>query len=381
MRVMNIAVLAVAAVVLPLAAPVQASDGTEITTPYPAVAVEPGETVTFALTVTAPTPRRVDLAVSQLPDGWTATLRGGGLVIDSVMTDPETAPEVQLDVDVPPDASQGVYAAEVVATTAGVAHPLPLQLRVAEAVGGDVALTAEFPSLQGAADATFSFDLELANNTAEEQTFNLEAAGPEGWQVTATPSQEERAATATVPAGNTATIQVEADPPDTVTAGTYPIAVRASGGGQSAEAELEVVITGSYAMTLTTPDERLNAEATAGGSTDVALAIVNDGSAPLVAVELTADPPADWEVTFEPAIVEQIPPGETAMVSARIVPSGEAVAGDYIVGVSAATPEVSGNVDLRVTVETSAAWGLVGVLLILAALGGLAWVFRRYGRR
>src|SRR5680860_1875624 len=222
MRVMNIAVLAVAAVVLPLAAPVQASDGTEITTPYPAVAVEPGETVTFALTVTAPTPRRVDLAVSQLPDGWTATLRGGGLVIDSVMTDPETAPEVQLDVDVPPDASQGVYAAEVLATAAGVPHPLPLQLRVAEAVGGDVTLTAEFPSLQGAADATFSFDLELANNTAEEQTFNLEAAGPEGWQVTATPSQEERAATATVPAGNTATIQVEADPPDTVTAGTYP---------------------------------------------------------------------------------------------------------------------------------------------------------------
>ena len=86
-------------------------------------------------------------------------------------------------------------------------------------------------------------------------------------------------------------------------------------------------------------------------------------------------------MTFEPEIIEQIAPGETAMVNARIVPSGEAVAGDYIVGVSAATPEVSGNVDLRVTVETSAAWGLVGVLLILAALGGLAWVFRRYGRR
>jgi uncharacterized membrane protein len=34
-----------------------------------------------------------------------------------------------------------------------------------------------------------------------------------------------------------------------------------------------------------------------------------------------------------------------------------------------------------VTVETSPIWGVVGVLLIAAALGGMVLVFRRYGRR
>jgi uncharacterized membrane protein len=42
---------------------------------------------------------------------------------------------------------------------------------------------------------------------------------------------------------------------------------------------------------------------------------------------------------------------------------------------------VSEDVDLRTTVRTSGLWGFVGIALILAALGGLWWVFQRYGRR
>jgi hypothetical protein len=70
--------------------------GVSITTPYPAVAVEPGETTTFSLEVTAPTEQRVDLAVSQVPKGWDATLRGGGFIIDSVMTDRREPPDIHL---------------------------------------------------------------------------------------------------------------------------------------------------------------------------------------------------------------------------------------------------------------------------------------------
>ena len=39
------------------------------------------------------------------------------------------------------------------------------------------------------------------------------------------------------------------------------------------------------------------------------------------------------------------------------------------------------SLDIRVTVETPPIWGFVGIGLIIATLAGLAWVFRRFGRR
>jgi len=36
---------------------------------------------------------------------------------------------------------------------------------------------------------------------------------------------------------------------------------------------------------------------------------------------------------------------------------------------------------VRVTVETSMQWAIVGIAIIVATLAGLFWVFQRYGRR
>jgi uncharacterized membrane protein len=363
-------------------APAVAQEPIQIRTPYPAVAVEAGESVTFDIQVVADSPQSVALSVAEQPEGWNTTLRGGGFVIDGVFAETDEPPSVQLDVEVPPDAREGTHEVIVVASRGGVESRLPLRLRIAEAVAGSVELTTESPSLRDASDATFTFDMELANNSPDDIAFQLEAVGPEGWNVEARPSTEQQAATATVAGGETTGVQVEVDPPDDTAAGTYPIQVRAAGGGQQAEAELEVEITGNFAMTLTTPNEQLNAEVTSGRATEVPLVVRNDGTAPLVGVELSADPPAEWDVTFEPGIVEQVPPGEQAQVTATITPSGEAVAGDYIVSLSASDAEqTESSADLRVTVQTSRLWGVVGIGLIAAAAAGLAWVFRRYGRR
>jgi uncharacterized membrane protein len=63
------------------------------------------------------------------------------------------------------------------------------------------------------------------------------------------------------------------------------------------------------------------------------------------------------------------------------VPSGNAVAGDYVVTLTASGEGVEETLDIRVTVETSPLWGLVGLGLIALTLGAMVWVFRRYGRR
>ena len=79
--------------------------------------------------------------------------------------------------------------------------------------------------------------------------------------------------------------------------------------------------------------------------------------------------------------LEPVAPGETAQVTAVITPSANAVAGDYVVTLEASGEGIDQSVDIRVTVETPPIWGIVGIGLIVLTLAGMAWIFRRYGRR
>lgn len=363
----------------PLGAQETTAEGVTLTTPYTGVAVEPGETASFALDVAAPAGETISLSVADLPEGWEARLRGGAFVVDRIMVTEST--ELELEVVVPPDVEGGTYEVGVVAEGAGGSDRLDLRLTIGEAVGGSVTLEAEFPVLRGPSDVTFSYTVELANNTGEEIQFGLQAQGPNGWQVSARPSGETRAASVTVAAGGTERLTVEVDPPDSVPSGTYPVTVQAAGSGNTATAELVTEITGTFDVGIVLPDERLNVDVQAGASTELPLLVVNEGSAELNDVSLTATPPSGWEVSFQPSAVDLIEPGGSAEVTAVITPSGEAIVGDYRITMRASVPETEDSVEVRATVETSAVWGAVGIGVIVIALAALAMVFRRFGRR
>lgn len=380
------ALAAVLAVGLPLALLAGANPAraqtVELTTPFPAVDVEAGRSVTLDITVHSPARQRVDLEVVQAPQGWTATFRGGGFVVHGVTADPDDPPRVTLDVDVPADAGRGPHTVVVQGTGSdGSTDRLAVDLVVADKVAGAVTLEGEFPRLRGGVDDTYRFSLTLRNETPRETTFALSASGPEGWQVQARPAAERQATTITVGGGGTASVDVEVTPASDATAGEYPIEVRAAGGGEEVATTLTVEIVGSYDLSLTTPSQQLNASGTAGEATQVQLLVENGGSAPLTDVSLSSSPPANWEVTFEPDSIPEIPPGAQQPVTATITPANEAVVGDYMVTLSASGAGRNASTDIRFTVETSTAWGVVGLLVIAGAGGGLYWVFRRYGRR
>ena len=372
----------VTALLIVVAFPGPVAAAVTLTTPYVGIEVQPGSTATFDLVLAATEPTRVDIGIEGAPDGWTARLRGGGMQVRSVFVDPASPPELQLAVSVPADAEEGAQELTVTADTGRASTALVVTVNVATAAGGSVELTTDVPVQRGSSDLTFPFTLELRNDTPAQATFSLQAVGPSGWQVTAQPSGEAQAASFAVDAGATKAIDVEAIPPENVEAGTYPLGVQAVGGdGRSAAIELTVEITGRVEMALSTADERLNARATAGSLTDLSVVVANNGTAPLEAVNLTATAPSGWQVTFEPATVDGIAPQQAANAVARIQPSGDAIAGDYVVTVTAQNDEASEAIDVRVTVETSPVWGVVGLLLIVAAVGGLYWVFQRFGRR
>ena len=370
------------AVGLPLAPAAVAAGSLTLTTPYPAVEVAPGSKVSFDLTVKTPTDQRIDLSVDTPPSGWTATLFGGGFVIDGVQTTANTAAAVRLDVKVPASATAGTTTITVRASGGGASVSLPLSLKVTAQAAGAVTLTTDVPSVKGPSSGSFSFTLTLSNDTAQDLTFGATATGPDGWTVSATLTGQTQAASAVVKSGSTADISVTAKPPSNAAAGTYPVHVIATAGSQQVTADVSVQITGSYTLTFTTPDQRLSTSGSAGSTITQQLVVQNDGTAPLTNVVISATPPTNWTITYSPsATIASVAAGQSATVTANIVPSSDAIAGDYSVPFTATANEASGSEAIRVTIDTSPLWGIVGLGLIVVVLVGLWWVFQRYGRR
>jgi uncharacterized membrane protein len=369
--------------VLALQGPVwaQASSRPQLMSPYLGVSVEPGKTATFDFEVHAPSGEAIDVGVDQAPDGWATRIRGGAFLVERVLAGDDGTSKLKLEVDVPAGTPDGVYPIVLMASSSSGTDKLEFDLGVSESVGAGVTMTTEFPQLKGPSDTTFSFTLDLGNDTGSEVTFGLETQGPAGWQVTARPSGESQAATVTVGSGESKKITVDVDPLDQAAAGPYRVLVSASGGGESAATELGVEITGTYDMTLITPDQRLNLDVEAGNATEMDLNVINSGTAPLNGVTLSSTPPHGWDITFTPSNVDVIAPGGAAPVTATITPAADAVAGDYSLAITARTTEASDNIDVRATVKTSTIWGLVGIGAIVVTLAALGLVFRRFGRR
>jgi uncharacterized membrane protein len=355
--------------------------GLSISTPYPAVQVEPGDTAGFALAVDAPAGEVVSLETGSLPEGWVATFRGAGLVVNSVTADPDAPPELRLDVIVPVGAEEGSYPVAVVATGNSGSSRLDLTVNIKGGTAGLVTLEPEFPGLQGPSNATFTFNVTVRNDSPSEVQLELVGEGPVGWEVDARPAGSQQASTVTVAAGSTGRVSLTANPPVDIEAGDYEMRLRVRGGGVDEEVTLVVRIEGSFAIELTTADDRLNADVTAGSPSELPLVIFNTGSAVLRNVTITATPPREWDVTFSPEGIAEIPPGEFATVTATITPSSQAIAGDYRMTFRTSVDQAEDSVEIRATVSPSAVWGLVGVGVIALTLGALAWVFRRFGRR
>jgi uncharacterized membrane protein len=288
---------------------------------------------------------------------------------------------VTLDVKVPAEAMEGDTTITLTGKGGGETATLPVVVHVASQAGGSVELKADFPTLQGTPDQSFDFTLQLSNDTPQQLTFSLQAQGPTGWTVSAHPSSEATAASVAVDAGSQQGITVTAKPPADEATGDFPIALAAVSGDHTAQAQLGVHITGRVDMQLTTPDQRLNTNASAGTAKQFTVTVVNNGTSPLNGVALSGTGPTDWKVEFDPATLDQVGPNQAVNATANITPSANAIAGDYVVTLKADAQDANQSIDVRVTVETSPVWGIIGALLILVALGGLVWVFRRYGRR
>jgi uncharacterized membrane protein len=362
---------------------VAAADGLTVTTAYPAVAVAPGAKASFDLKVTSTSQGNVALSVSGVPTGWTATLHGGGFVVDGVLAGPGIDATVRLDVQVPGTAQEASQTLIVKASQGSRQDSLPISVRVNANAAGDITVTTNTPSLTGPSSGSFPFALTVHNDTAQDVTVTAVSTVTDhpDWDVKTEIAGETQAASTVVTAGSTASVNVTATPPENAPAGDYAVHVEVKAGEQTIPGDFKVTITGSYSLTLSTPDQVLSGSGGAGGAKSQQFVITNTGTAPLEAVAMTSTTPTDWTVKFDQETLPTIAPGDSTTVTAAITPSGNAVTGDYNLTVKAGNDQANQSLTYRFTVETSPIWAIVSLLIIVAIIGGLAWVFRTYGRR
>ena len=355
----------------------------DLYTPYTGLSVTPGESINYSVDVNnqSSSVEHLTFDINDLPEEWSSTITSGGNDIRQLSVDGNGTQTIDLEIRVPLQVEKGDYHFELVAKTSeGSKSTLPFLVEVSEKGTFDSEINVDQPNLEGHTTASFTYSIDLRNRTANEQNYSLNAQVPAGWGVQFT-SGSDSITSVTLEPGEEGTINVDVTPAEKATADTYEIPIQASASGTSAEATLEAVITGSYALDITTPDGRLSTDITAGRSKTVDLLVKNTGTATLNDVKITASTPPNWESEFDNSTIPTLEAGDTTTIKATLTASDDAIAGDYEATFSAEATETSANAAFRVSVEASTLWGLIGIAIILAVLGGLYYLFRKYGRR
>jgi uncharacterized membrane protein len=354
-------------------------DSVILYTPYTKVSVPPGQTVTYSIDMINNTKDVVEaeLLLSGLPSRWVYTLKSGEYTVKEMAVLPGDRRNVTLTVIVPLKVNKGNYSFKV---TAGSLTVLPLAINVSEQGVFKTEFTTNQANMQGKAGSTFTFQTQLKNYNGDKQQYALISNPPAGWQVTFKNAYQS-CTSVDIAANSTSDITVEVVAPGMLQAGTYKIPLRAMTNETSQDLTVEVVITGFYAMQLSTPTGLLSTDITANDQKRIQFYVQNTGSAELKDVELDVSAPAKWEATFDPKKIDRVPVGQSVPATLIIRAAKEAVAGDYVANIQAKSAEISSTATYRISVKTALVWGWLGIFIIAVAFGSIYYLFRTYGRR
>jgi uncharacterized membrane protein len=363
--------------------------GMAIYSEYSGIFVAPGESVRMELT--AENKGRTDedfiLKITQSPKGWKASIKAPNFTVNAVPVPATKTRTLTFVAEPDKTIKPGSYLFQIDAQTADgkftSSQKIEVTVREKAPVSEEIQVTTSYPVLRGQTDARFEFSLEVTNKSESDKNFNLSAQVPEKWEVNFKPAYEQKQISSfRIRGGQSQTVAVEVTPPKEATSGSFPVVVWISSGEKKAEVKLTVVLTGIYKLDAGTPTGLLSLEAVTGKPAIMSLFVKNTGSAVNRNISFNSFKPENWKVEFKPEKVDALEPNALKQVEVTITPAAQALVGDYSVGLSIEGEKGSSKtVEIRVVVKTSAAWGWIGIVIIVAVIAGLAGLFLWLGRR
>ena len=133
---------------------------------------------------------------------------------------------------------------------------------------------------------------------------------------------------------------------------------------------------------MTAASDTYSYDAQPGKAFTIPVYVTNSGKGQaLTDVQLSVSAPSGWTVTTSPDQYASIKAGETQAFTVSVVPPANIVAGDYEVDVDVVSDQQSTTKTYRITVQTSSIIPYIGGAIVLLIVGGLVFMYRKYGRR
>lgn len=252
--------------------------------------------------------------------------------------------------------------------------------------GDTIALSAQYPTINGLATDTFKFDVEMNYTGANSRIFNLKTSAPSNWSLTITPLYDtsKQISSVSMVQGTAQSVEVSASYsnyplPDP---GDYKITLQASADNITSSIDLTAKVTARYSLTAEPASSLYNISVKSGHDNYYTIKVENAGTAPVENIALTSDTISGWSVTFNPSSIQSLGSLETKTVEIDIKPAPKTVSGDYMLNIYINGKQASASqMAVRVTVETATVWGWVGIIIIVIVIAGLVLIFMRFGRR
>ncbi len=358
--------------------------GLYIITDYPAITVRPGTTSNIPLRLQnyGLSPERYQLSVTGVPEGWTATILGGGQPVAAAMPAPDASVSLQLRLDVAANSELKEETLTVKAEGQGTQASLPIAVALAKELPAKLTVSSKLPELRGSPKSNFEYTLTIKNDSGRNVTASFAAQAPSNFETSFTEAYgTQELSSIPIEAGQSKDIKLKVRPPSTVDAGHFPVRVTVKAEDATAQADLALDVVGQPQLQVAGRDGLLSARAVAGQQSSIPILITNSGTAPADNITLAATAPSGWKVTFDPASVERVVPGKDAEVQALVTPTDKSLAGDYMVAVRATSRGETASSQFRIAVSTSTVWGMVGAGVIGIALLLMLGAVARFGRR
>jgi uncharacterized membrane protein len=374
----------------------QSKDSFNLILPFKDLTVGQGQEASMDVDVVNRTkdPVEVGLALDGVPKGWDVNFnsRYPSYPVRSVMVagsdqSSNKSTTLEFKAKVPDNAKPGTYPIKVTAKNLNgptqYVETVTYRVTSKKVETGGLQLTTQYPVLTTGSGQTAKFTVDLKNQTNKPLAASLIAKPPQGWTVRFKPQfGDTQISSIQLKENATETLSVEIESPANAEAKEYPVTIQARAGAFEANANLKVTLKGTQDLKMGSATGTLNSSLTAGAKTPVDFLVGNAGTAPIRNLGFITKKPNDkWQVDFRPEKIAQLDPGQVQQIKMEVLAPERTIAGDYMLTLTANSPEVNKSVDFRVTVSTPTIWNWVGFGIVGLVVIGLAVVFFRLGRR
>lgn len=349
----------------------------------PGKPVNPGNSVNFKLSLknVMDVPQRFSFSFT-LPSGWSLSLKtSSGEEVSEILLEGGKSVDLTVSVTTSPETLAGVYNVTVKAHSLSVSDSITLSVYVQNPLT-DIRFDASPPYVDVYAGSNARFKLKVANFGSSNELLNLSIEGLtqnlRGWFED---SSKQEITKVYVGAGEAKEFYAVVSVPKGTKLGSQTFSVRISSSDVNKTLSLTLNVLGLYDVTVT--NQNFYTSLNVGGKGTYSLTIRNTGSQDITNLKVvTGNVPDGFTVTVDPSSVYSLPVDGETTFTISIQTQSDVNAGNYYIDFTVVSDQTQAKqFTLRVEVLQEMSWLIYASVLLILAIVGLFFIYRKFGRR